>query len=223
MPNKICSRCLLLLRAAYKFRDLCEQSQQQLKQFINPPKVEQEEDDDNLLSTKEQDEDDCVVLSASAQEDLVEYNDDKMVSAMEREIEHQMEEEETNDHYVYEQINEVSQDAEQFIGDDSNSYSLDDNSIQFEYYDATTDSLKEPKYNPPTMSNDIIEEELSQPVRRVTKRKRTRISNGEIKAEDGGGGIGIYRCGFCPNVYHDKAKYMLHIKIHRKVKPHECE
>lgn len=222
MPNKICSRCLLLLRAAYKFRDLCEQSQQQLKQFINPPKVE-EEDDDNLLTTKEQDEDDCVVLSASAQEDLVEYNDDKMVSAMEREIEHQMEEEETNDHYVYEQINEVSQDAEQFIGDDSNSYSLDDNSIQFEYYDATTDSLKEPKYNPPTtMSNDIIEEELSQPVRRVTKRKRTRISNGEIKSEDGGG-IGIYRCGFCPNVYHDKAKYMLHIKIHRKVKPHECE
>ncbi|XP_005181961.2 zinc finger protein 664 [Musca domestica] len=232
LPNKICSRCLLLLRAACKFRDLCEQSYEQLKQFINPVNIEEAQ---IVLSPDDQDQD-CILLKTNTQEaedidnnagegnlvtimknefdvqDNMQGNDNQVEE--ERERDEADDDDDEEDQFIYEQLTENSQDHE-FLAEESNSYSLEDN-IHIEYYDGTNKA----SYNIQSMVQESTtnNQATTKPVR-ATKRKRGRASNNDIKPEEGG----IYRCDFCENVYQDKAKYILHIKIHKKVKPHECE
>ncbi|XP_073837421.1 identity crisis [Musca autumnalis] len=229
LPSKICSRCVLLLRAACKFRDLCEQSNEQLKQFINP--LKQEEVGEVLSQQQDQE---CIIINTNTHD--IEEGDDKgtIITIMKDEIddiqdhledneaqeeereEERPEDEDDEERFVYEQLNENSQND--FLTENSNSYSLDDN-VHIEYFEG---SKEQQSYSLHTMvqNKNSEDEQTTKTVRTATKRKRTKASqNDDIQPEEGG----IYRCSFCENVYQDKAKYVLHIKIHKKVKPHECE
>ncbi|XP_013113534.1 zinc finger protein 3 [Stomoxys calcitrans] len=209
LPNKICSRCLLLLKAAHKFRDLCEQSQEQLKQFINPLK-EEEDAEDNIIS-KEDDDSDSVVITSSTKQRMDEFITDEKTNTLslieEYDLSTPADEDEDDDQYVYEEINESSQEAAGLMSEDTNSY--EDSNMHFDYYETTNDD--ETKRESSTGATDG--ELLIPATRKAVKRKR------EIKIIN----ESVYRCEYCENVYHDRTKYNLHVKLHNNVKPHECE
>lgn len=139
-------------------------------------------------------------------------NDDDNNVALGSDADHLVDEDTTE--YIFEPANESSQDAQdQLITEDSSSaYAIDQH---YQYYDVS-DDMDDSKFMTPAEPSDM-NEEIDNTSRKSEKRKR-RAVNERPKADDK-----IYNCQYCDNVYHDKAKYAMHIKMHNQIKPHECE
>ncbi|KAM7361405.1 uncharacterized protein ACRADG_011725 [Cochliomyia hominivorax] len=235
LPNRICNRCVLLLRAAYKFRDLCQQSQNQLSQFIAaiPQKKELEgnieinfdsdaeeqqaevqEESENVILT----EDDYVVdeeggeVEYETEEISSEPNSSKNVNYASTIEEDDAEipvfsEEDNSSQYVVEEV-----DVKEFVCDDNDDNDVITTTYKYEDYINSDGAI-------------IVEQSKKGDKQILVNRfndKKPAVKRKRKYAKDEGFN-GVYKCEFCDNTYTEKTKYKNHIKLHIKNKPHECE
>lgn len=219
---------MLLLRAAYKFRDLCHQSEVQLRQFMTsgPQREETNENVEIHLTSESEDQraetpnemgegqisDGGFVI----EESVTEYDDtsyvtepnldsknDDYITAEEDDIEIQELSDFENSEFIVEEVGVKDYVNEGDTDETMLKYERDLHEDNIIFEDVTKKSERQ------MFKKRIIERKPS--VKR--KRKQTAMSANDE----------IYNCMLCENTYTDKTKYNNHMKIHARDKPHECE
>lgn len=229
----------MLLRAAYKFRDLCQQSQSQLKQFFTVIRQKVEQEDEEVENNRNNN---SIVVNFESDNDEQKQEDQDENNVVLSEADYVVEESITDYDSSEEHADSINAKAEDYI------QAIDDEDTEFpgfsdeeerqyvvEEVDAkqfvsedNEDDITTYKYEEDIHSNNIILEE--QPRKTSNQMYFKRISGKKLPAvkrkrknSQGESFNGIYNCTLCDNSYTDKTKYNNHIKIHAKEKPHECE
>lgn len=237
-PNQICDRCVLLLRAAYKFRDLCQQSQNQLKQFFTTLRQKMEDEDE------EQEEEDnrnnsVVVNFESDSEEHKQDQDENNILVGEADYvvedsvsDYDSSEERTNINTKTEEyIQRMDDDDQEFPGfsdDEDRQYVVEEVDAKQFVSEDNEDDITTYKFEEDGHSNNIILAEQPRKTssqmyfKRISEKKPLAVKR-KRKSSHGESFNGIYNCSLCDNSYTDKTKYNNHMKIHAKEKPHECE
>ncbi|KNC26832.1 hypothetical protein FF38_12994 [Lucilia cuprina] len=237
LPNRICNRCVLLLRAAYKFRDLCQQSQNQLQQFIvTLPQKEEPVDtleinfdsDAEEQKAEVQEEVDNVLMTAEEADYVVEENvEEEEYNVSEESNINNNNNTDKNELYITSIEEDEAEEFHSLSDDEGSQYVLEEVDAKHFTNEEHEDVIASYKYEETiNNANIIIEEMPKNPEKQINtkrfhdkkpaaKRKRKQSQDEAVN--------GVYSCKFCENTYTEKTKYTNHMKIHIKDKPHECE
>uniref|UniRef100_A0A1A9WJ27 Protein krueppel n=1 Tax=Glossina brevipalpis TaxID=37001 RepID=A0A1A9WJ27_9MUSC len=225
MPDKICKCCVLLLRGAYKFRELCLKSDKRLKEVLQlgkpcsrvlgtykesvSPGTHNEDECEEFICVEEEEEEEEADLITDKQE--VAYQVETLTETVCIDEFENVEEyeliEDFND-LSTEHFNPTPNSEDQFYNEVSSpsdiaTFQVEAIDVDQEFYD-----IQEEESNTPSI--DFSNETFKTP----PHKKRKMESSAKIVN---------YVCSYCGNVYSEKSKLTMHLKLHTNEKPHECE
>lgn len=210
---------MLLLRAAYKFRNLCQQSQNQLKQFITTLGQKDQHSENNIEIHFDSDAEEQQAEAKEESENILNTETDDYM------VEESVEQYETEDVAVakdYNFIQEENEEVAEFIDDNSSQYVVEEVDVKdFRNDDVEDEITTTYSYE----SADIIIEEQPKKTKKLKhlNERKPAVKRKIKQSQDDGFNNVIYECEFCENTYTEKSKYTNHMKLHIKKKPHECE
>ncbi|XP_037944596.1 uncharacterized protein LOC119677360 [Teleopsis dalmanni] len=238
-PDKICGRCLRYLRVAYKFRVMCQRSHKHLSRFIAPVVVERIPIDTNDLIAEESDamelkmEPDAIINIKEEQNELIDEEDIMdMYEPLEIDNVEEFDEIDNVDEFIdCEEINIVEAvitEETEYLDDIVKAETEGEGQIEYAGNTSDADYVPNEKVKPekrgrkPINRND--ENSLKASTSRgVQKTKTTKSPKREPKRKYKSKECIQYICDICGNIYPSQGRLTEHIKLHKGIKPHDCE
>ncbi|XP_070073480.1 transcription factor Ouib [Drosophila takahashii] len=230
LPRNMCECCLLSLKSAIAFRELCIKTNYKLTRNRKLLKTEDEKDSNDPLKERpkvekiEKDAEDeevdlCKEESDYEEEEFIEELEDyyeecteeqEELMDLDEEIQEDEEEIQEDEEKLEddEEEAEVDEDEDWTQGDEDEDSETNDGSINDSRPKAAI-GKDQPKGNSPNSSKNSKKEEDPLPVEQKKKRKRYKSTK-------------TYVCDHCGREFNDKGNLNLHVLRHTGVRPFEC-